>query len=125
MRPDPLLQLSGVGLDPAEDGRVVNLHPAIEQHQFEIAVADRNIRYHRTAHRITSSVNCRPLNCLRRPTAAPPSVLHRADPTGPTPSAKPCNRAQRADSHRTRMALADDARAAAPSGSRKSWPRLS
>src|SRR3984957_5800876 len=40
MRPNPLFQLSGIGLDPTENGRVVNLHPAIEQHQFEIAVAD-------------------------------------------------------------------------------------
>src|SRR5664279_527872 len=41
MRPQPLLQFGGVGLDPAEDGRVVNYHATIRQHQFEIAIAYR------------------------------------------------------------------------------------
>src|SRR5664279_1207269 len=41
MRPQPLLQFTRVGLDPAEDGRVVDLHAPIRQHQFEIAVAHR------------------------------------------------------------------------------------
>ena len=32
---------AGVGLDPAEDGRVVDLHAPIRQHQFEVAVTHR------------------------------------------------------------------------------------
>src|SRR3954464_592120 len=42
MGSDPLLQLRGISLDPTEDGRVVvHRDPAVLQHQFEIAVADR------------------------------------------------------------------------------------
>jgi transposase len=33
-RPDPLLQLRGVGLDPAEDGGVVHVHAAVGEHQL-------------------------------------------------------------------------------------------
>jgi hypothetical protein len=57
----PLLQFGCVGLDPAEDRGVIHLYAAVQQHELEIAVADGNIRYHRTAHRITSAVNCQPL----------------------------------------------------------------
>ena len=41
MRPDPLLQFNGIGLYPAEDGGVVHVNVAIQQHEFEITVADR------------------------------------------------------------------------------------
>jgi hypothetical protein len=41
VRPDPLLDLRRVGLDPAIIGRVVHAHAAILQHQLEVAVADR------------------------------------------------------------------------------------
>ena len=40
MRADPLLKFLGIGLDPTEDRCVVDLDAAIEEHQFEIAVAD-------------------------------------------------------------------------------------
>ena len=40
MRADPLLKFLGIGLDPTEDRRVVDLDAAVEEHQFEIAVAD-------------------------------------------------------------------------------------
>src|SRR3954452_16564232 len=40
VRPDPLLQLWRIGLDPAEDGRVVPLDATVLEHQLEIAVAD-------------------------------------------------------------------------------------
>jgi hypothetical protein len=40
MRSDPVLQFNGIGLDPAEDGGVVHLDIAIQQHEFEIAVTD-------------------------------------------------------------------------------------
>src|SRR4051794_7560590 len=41
VRPDPLLQLWRIGLDPAEDGRVVHLDATVLEHQLEIAIADR------------------------------------------------------------------------------------
>src|SRR5215212_2421714 len=41
VRPDPLLQLRGIGLDPAKQGRGVHHDPTVLQHQLEIAVADR------------------------------------------------------------------------------------
>src|SRR3954470_13949035 len=41
MGSDPLLQLRRISLDLTEDGRVVHRDPAVLQHQFEIAVADR------------------------------------------------------------------------------------
>src|SRR3954451_15123529 len=40
VRPEPLLQLWRIGLDPAKEGCVVHLHPTVLQHQLEIAVAD-------------------------------------------------------------------------------------
>ena len=39
MRPDPLLQFGGVGLDPSKNGGVSDRDAAILQHKFEIAVA--------------------------------------------------------------------------------------
>src|SRR3954469_18702582 len=57
--PQPLLQFHGVGLDPAVDGRVVDRHAPVPQHQFEVAVGDRELQV--PAHRITSDVNCRPV----------------------------------------------------------------
>src|SRR3954468_2973670 len=41
VRPEPLLQLWRIGLNPGEEGRVVHLPPTVLQHQLEIAVADR------------------------------------------------------------------------------------
>src|SRR5208283_1334824 len=41
MRADSFLKLSRIGLDPAEDRRVVDFDPAIQEHQLEVAVADR------------------------------------------------------------------------------------
>src|SRR4051812_43770745 len=41
MRPDPLLELRRIGLDPPEDGGVVDLDAAVSEHQLEVTVADR------------------------------------------------------------------------------------
>jgi len=41
MRADSLFKLRCVGLDPSEDRRVVDLDSAVEEHEFQIAVADR------------------------------------------------------------------------------------
>src|ERR1700722_2859576 len=40
MRADPLLKFLGIGLDPTEDRCVVDLDAAVEEHPFEIAIAD-------------------------------------------------------------------------------------
>jgi hypothetical protein len=40
---------------------MVHLDAAVQQHEFEIAITDGDIRYHRTAQRITSVVICRRL----------------------------------------------------------------
>src|SRR5215213_9037524 len=40
VRPDPLLDLRRVGLDPAVNGRVVHGYAAVGEHQLEVAVAD-------------------------------------------------------------------------------------
>jgi len=39
--PDALLQFDSISLDPTEDGGVVHLNASIQQHEFEIPVADR------------------------------------------------------------------------------------
>ena len=93
VRPYPLLQFGCVGLGPSEGGAVVHLDTAIQQHEFEIAVADGKLRYHRTAHRITSALNCRPLKdcscrgraAFRRFVIAPLYLARHTD--------KSCNRA--------------------------------
>jgi hypothetical protein len=41
MRVDSLFKLRCVGLDPSEDRRVVDLDSAVEEHEFQIAVADK------------------------------------------------------------------------------------
>ena len=41
MRADPFLKLLGIGLDPTEDRRVVHLDTAVDEHELEIAVTDR------------------------------------------------------------------------------------
>src|SRR3954468_18761049 len=70
VRPEPLLQLWRIGLDPAEEGRVVHLHPTVLQHQLEIAVADRE-------HQIPSD---RPQDHLGRELPASELLALRHDP---------------------------------------------
>src|SRR5215207_7904939 len=41
MGSDPLLQLRRISLDPTKEGRVVDRDATVLQHQFEIAIADR------------------------------------------------------------------------------------
>ena len=40
MGPQSLLQLHGIGLDPAVDGRMFNRYAPVPQHEFEVAVGD-------------------------------------------------------------------------------------
>ena len=49
MGPQPLLHFRRVGLDPAVDGRVVNRHAPVPQHQLKITVGDRKLQI--PAHR--------------------------------------------------------------------------
>jgi hypothetical protein len=44
MTPDPLFQLGGISLHPAEQGGVIDHDAAIRQHCREIAIADRESR---------------------------------------------------------------------------------
>ena len=44
MRTDAFLQLRSIGLDPPEQGRVINLNASIGEHALEIAVADRELQ---------------------------------------------------------------------------------
>jgi hypothetical protein len=37
---DPLLRFDGISLDPPEDRRVIHRHPAIQQYQLKVAIAD-------------------------------------------------------------------------------------
>jgi hypothetical protein len=85
MRAGSLFKLRCVGLDPSEDRRVVDLDSAVEEHEFQIAVG--NIRYHRTAQRIASAVNCRPLKQLPRPIPTPARSFP-LNHTGSPPAAK-------------------------------------
>src|SRR6202042_2283297 len=85
MRTGSLFKLRCVGLDPSEDRRVVDLDSAVEEHEFQIAVG--NIRYHRTAQRIASAVNCRPLKQLPRPIPTPARSFP-LNHTGSPPAAK-------------------------------------
>jgi hypothetical protein len=40
MRADALVELLCIGLDPAEQGRVIHLHTTIREHALEVAIAD-------------------------------------------------------------------------------------
>ena len=60
MRAGSLFKLRCVGLDPSEDRRVVDLDSAVEEHEFQIAVADRE-------HQIPSHGPKDRLSCELRP----------------------------------------------------------
>jgi hypothetical protein len=70
VRPDPLLQLRRIGLDPTENRGVVNPHAAVGEHQLEITIADRE-------HQVPAD---RPEDYLRDelPSLEGPALLHRA-----------------------------------------------
>src|SRR5215212_8790861 len=111
MRPDPLLQLRRISLDPAEDGRVIDRDAAVLEHEREVAVADREHQI--PAHRPEDHLG-RELTALERLT-----LHHRrlsthqagADYAASRPAPKICNRASPATpgtyGHRTGCPLAD------------------
>src|SRR4051812_28331417 len=93
MRPDPLLELGRIGLDPAEDGRVVDRDVAVLQHELEVAVADREHQV--PAHRPEDYLGGE-LPTLERLTLPPrrPSAHHAgAEYAASWPTPKLCNRA--------------------------------
>src|SRR3954451_13833333 len=96
MRPDALLELGGVSLDPAVDGRVVDRHTAVGQHPLEVAVADRELQI--PAHRPEDDLG-RELPTLERvlPTPCQTSALliGAAASTRSQPAGKPGNRTRR------------------------------
>ena len=59
---DPFLQLRGEALNPAVHGRVIHRDAPVGEHGLEVAVADRDCRYQRTAQRITSAGKRKPRN---------------------------------------------------------------
>jgi hypothetical protein len=44
MRTDALVEFGSIGLDPAKESGVVDLHTAISQHALEITMADRELQ---------------------------------------------------------------------------------
>jgi hypothetical protein len=81
---------------------VVDLDSAIKQHEFQITIADGKHQNHRTAQRIASAVNWRPLKQLPRPILTPA----RSFPTqsyGNSASSEVCNRTKTTE--RDAMAL--------------------
>jgi hypothetical protein len=85
MRPKALLQLGGVCLKPPENRCVIDSYPAVLKHQLKFPVADRNIKYHRTAHKMISLVNCRPLNPLPSTNTGSPADNQSRDHYAPSP----------------------------------------
>ena len=57
---DPLLKFLGIGLDPTEDRCVADLDAAVEEHQFEIAVAEGKHQIPTNGPQDHLAVNCRP-----------------------------------------------------------------
>ena len=94
VRSDPLLELGSVGLDPAENGDVIDRDAAILQHKFKIAVADVGLEIpaHGPKDHLGSVLSALELLAPipdRRPRFAP----NRTDPTRGAAAPKPRNRA--------------------------------
>src|SRR5580700_8793303 len=87
MRAGSLFKLRCVGLDPSEDRRVVDLDSAVEEHEFQIAVADREHQIPSHGPKDRLSCELPPLKQLPRPilTPARSSPLNH---TGSPPAAK-------------------------------------
>jgi hypothetical protein len=91
MRADSPFKLRCLGLDPSEDRRVVDLDAAIEQHEFQIAVADG--KHQIPSHGPKDRIGCElaPLEAITqtnsdaRPIVPPQSY-------GKSASSKVCNR---------------------------------
>src|SRR4029077_9238348 len=88
---DSLFKLRCVGLDPSEDRRVVDLDSAVEEHEFQIAVADREHQIPSHGPKDRLSCELPPLETITqthtdtRPIVPPQSY-------GKSASSKVCNR---------------------------------
>src|SRR4051812_45921622 len=97
MPPHPLLELRGEALDPAVHGRVVDLNPAVGEHQLEVAVADRELQV--PAHRPQDDLGreaeaaegpgVRHDGCSRREVARAPLLPAYASPLNATEPRRP------------------------------------
>jgi hypothetical protein len=64
MGPYPLLDLGRIALRPTRHGRVIHRDPSIGHMRSTSLKLTGNCRYQRTAQRITSAINWRPLNAF-------------------------------------------------------------
>jgi hypothetical protein len=95
MPPDPLLQFGGIGLNPPENGGVIDRDATIMQHKFKIVVADRELEIppHSPKDHLSSELS--PLELLARmPHRRPRLVPNRTDPTRGAAALKPRNRTE-------------------------------
>jgi len=82
MWPDPLLQFRRVSLDPSKEGRMINRDAAVGQHQFEIAVADREHQLPADSPEDHLAREMPPLEGLHRhdPPTSPKAIIPRPQP---------------------------------------------
>jgi hypothetical protein len=91
MRAGSLFKLRCVGLDPSEDRRVVDLDSAVEEHAFQIAVADREHQIPSHGPKDRLSCELPPLETITQThTDARPIVPPQS--YGKSASSKVCNR---------------------------------
>src|SRR6478609_8360344 len=91
MRAGSLFKLRCVGLDPSEDRRVVDLDSAVEEHEFQIAVADREHQIPSHGPKDRLSCELPPLETITQThTDARPIVPPQS--YGKSASSKVCNR---------------------------------
>src|ERR1700722_11345664 len=94
MRAGSLFKLRCVGLDPSEDRRVVDLDSAVEEHEFQIAVADREHQIPSHGPKDRLSCELPPLETITQThTDARPIVPPQS--YGKSASSKVCNRTLR------------------------------
>ena len=94
MRAGSLFKLRCVGLDPSEDRRVVDLDSAVEEHEFQIAVADREHQIPSHGPKDRLSCELPPLETITQThTDARPIVPPQS--YGKSASSKVCNRTNR------------------------------
>ena len=93
MRADPFLKLLGIGLDPTEDRRVIHLDTAVDEHELEVAVTDRE-------HQIPTNGPQNHFRCELTPLEATAAPIHcpatpypdRGRYTRNTATGETCNR---------------------------------
>ncbi|MDB5402812.1 MAG: hypothetical protein JWQ55_4830 [Rhodopila sp.] len=96
VRPDPFLQVGGIGLKPPKNGGVVDRDAMVLQHEFGITVADRE---HQVPSDLPQDHLCREVPSLETPAPTHCRALSRTPDAPMLPSRllvpKLCNRAHR------------------------------